>query len=123
MSTIPGHPIIAKNPPWQGGFQFTKDLQGNYFIATSCQGLGASAWWPNKDHSYDEPDSMLMSITVPDPLIDVSNGRLRKTVKNSNGTTTYNWFVRNPINNYGVNVNAAKYVHFADTLHGEGGCT
>jgi len=116
-----GHPIIAKNPPWQGGFQFTKDLQGNYFIATSCQGLGASAWWPNKDHSYDEPDSMLMSITVPDPLIDVSNGRLRKTTKNSNGTTTYNWFVKNPINNYGVNVNAATYVHFADTLHGEAG--
>jgi aminopeptidase N len=76
-----GHPLIAKNPPWQGGFQFTKDLLGNHFIATSCQGLGASAWWPNKDHSYDEPDSMLMSITVPDPLIDVSNGRLRKTSK------------------------------------------
>ena len=116
-----GHPLIAKNPPWQGGFQFTKDLQGNYFIATSCQGLGASAWWPNKDHSYDEPDSMLMSITVPDPLIDVSNGRPRKTLKNNNGTTTYNWFVKNPINNYGVNVNAATYVHFADTLHGEAG--
>ena len=116
-----GHPIIAKNPPWQGGFQFTKDLQGNYFIATSCQGLGASAWWPNKDHSYDEPDSMLMSITVPDPLIDVSNGRSRKILKNNNGTTTYDWFVKNPINNYGVNVNAATYVHFADTLHGEAG--
>jgi aminopeptidase N len=116
-----GHPLIAKNPPWQGGFQFTKDLLGNHFIATSCQGLGASAWWPNKDHSYDEPDSMLMSITVPDPLIDVSNGRLRKSSKNNNGTTTYNWFVKNPINNYGVNVNAATYVHFADTLHGETG--
>ena len=116
-----GHPIIAKNPPWEGGFQFTKDLEGNNFVATSCQGLGASAWWPNKDHSYDEPDSMLMSITVPDPLIDVSNGRPRGIVKNSNGTTTYNWFVSNPINNYGVNVNAAKYVHFSDTLNGEGG--
>ncbi|HYI78038.1 MAG TPA: M1 family metallopeptidase, partial [Chryseolinea sp.] len=116
-----GHPIIAKDPPWEGGFQFTKDLEGNNFVATSCQGLGASAWWPNKDHSYDEPDSMLMSITVPDPLIDVSNGRSRGIVKNINGTTTYNWFVSNPINNYGVNVNAAKYVHFSDTLNGEGG--
>jgi aminopeptidase N len=116
-----GQPIIARNPPWEGGFQFTKDLQGNHFIATSCQGLGASAWWPNKDHSYDEPDSMLMTITVPDPLVDVSNGRLRETIKNSNGTTTYNWFVSNPINNYGVNVNAGTYVHFSDTLHGEAG--
>jgi aminopeptidase N len=116
-----GHPIIARNPPWEGGFQFTKDLQGNHFIATSCQGLGASAWWPNKDHSYDEPDSMLMSITVPDPLIDVSNGRLRQTINNNNGTTTYSWFVNNPINNYGVNVNAGTYVHFSDTLQGEGG--
>jgi aminopeptidase N len=116
-----GQPIIARNPPWEGGFQFTKDLQGNHFIATSCQGLGASAWWPNKDHSYDEPDSMLMTITVPDPLIDVSNGRLRETIKNNNGTTTYNWFVGNPINNYGVNVNAGTYAHFSDTLQGEGG--
>jgi aminopeptidase N len=116
-----GNPIIAKNPPWDGGFQFVKDQEGNHFMATSCQGLGASAWWPNKDHSYDEPDSMRIAVTVPRPLIDVSNGRLRRQTENADGTTTFEWYVSNPINNYGVNVNAANYVHFGDTLNGEKG--
>jgi aminopeptidase N len=116
-----GHPIIARNPPWDGGFQFTKDTAGNFFLATSCQGLGASAWWPNKDHSSDEPDSMLICVTVPRPLVDVSNGRLRRVIENKDSSRTFEWFVKSPINNYGVNVNAATYVHFSDTLHGEKG--
>lgn len=116
-----GNPLIAKNPPWEGGFQFEKDQDGNHFIATSCQGLGASVWWPCKDHSYDEPDSMVMSVTVPDNLQDISNGRLRRIITNENGTKTFEWFVQNPINNYGVNVNIGNYFHFADTLHGAKG--
>jgi aminopeptidase N len=116
-----GNPIEAKNPPWDGGFQWTKDDNGNDYIATSCQGLGASAWWPCKDHMYDEPDSMLISVTVPEKLMDVSNGRLRKITDNRDGTRTFDWFVSNPINNYGVNVNVADYVHFADTMKGEKG--
>src|SRR5690606_8845618 len=72
-----GTPLEAENPPWQGGFQWIYDRNGLAFIATSCQGLGASVWWPCKDHMYDEPDSMLMSVTVPEALQDVSNGRLR----------------------------------------------
>ncbi len=116
-----GKPIEARNPPWEGGFQWIYDKEGNAFIATSCQGLGASAWWPCKDHMYDEPDSMLISVTVPKNLMDVSNGRLRKTTDNADGTKTFDWVVKNPINNYGVNVNVAKYTHFSDTLHGEKG--
>lgn len=116
-----GNPIVAKNPPWQGGFQWASDKEGNPFIATSCQGLGASAWWPCKDHMYDEPDSVLISVTTPKNLTDISNGRLRSTTENPDGTKTSHWFVRNPINNYGVNVNIANYVHFADTLHGAKG--
>lgn len=116
-----GTPTEAENPPWQGGFQWTYDRNGLAFIATSCQGLGASAWWPCKDHMYDEPDSMLMSVTVPETVQDVSNGRLREVTANSDSTKTYHWFVTNPINNYGVNVNIADYAHFSDTLHGEKG--
>jgi aminopeptidase N len=116
-----GKPMEAKNPPWQGGVQWSYDKNGSAFIATSCQGLGASAWWPCKDHMYDEPDSMLMSITVPKSLTDVSNGRLRKITDNPDGTRTFQWFVNNPINNYGVNINIADYVHFADTIRGEKG--
>lgn len=116
-----GAPRAARNAPWDGGFSWSKDLQGQHFIATSCQGLGASAWWPCKDHMYDEPDSQAVNITVPRPLIDVSNGRLRRVTDNPDGTRTFSWFVANPINNYGVNANIADYTHFADTLHGEKG--
>lgn len=116
-----GQPIRPQRPPWDGGIQWQKDKVGFDFIATSCQGLGASAWWACKDHMYDEPDSMLIAVTVPIPLINVSNGRLRNYTNNGDGTHTFEWFVANPINNYGVNMNVGYYAHFRDTLHGEGG--
>ncbi len=116
-----GKPKEAVRAPWDGGFSWSKDEKDRPFIATSCQGLGASVWWPCKDHAYDEPDSQSVQITVPSNLMDVSNGRLRSTIKNTDGTNTYEWFVSNPINNYGVNINIANYVHFSDTLNGEKG--
>jgi len=116
-----GRPKIARRPPWDGGVTWARDPNGHPFIATSCQGLGASIWWPGKDHMYDEPDSMLMSITVPEDLMDVSNGRLLKVTKNDDHTKTYHWFVSNPINNYGVNINIGDYVHFSETFQGEKG--
>ena len=116
-----GRPRSARNPPWDGGFAWKADSTGEPFIATAVQGLGASAWWPNKDTQADEPDSQRVAITVPDPLVNVSNGRLRSTTRNSDGTTTYEWFVKSPINNYDVAVNAGRYAHFSDTYQGEGG--
>ncbi len=116
-----GYPPASENPPWSGGFTWQKDSKGNHFIATSCQGDGASMWWPCKDHMYDEPDSMLISVTVPDNLMDISNGRLRSTEVRKPGTMTYHWVVRNPINNYGVNVNIGKYAHFGQVYEGEAG--
>ncbi len=116
-----GHPHIARRPPWSGGIQWEYDAHGNPFIATSCQGIGASIWWPCKDHMYDEPDSMLISVTVPAGLMDVSNGRLRQVEEHNNQTKTYHWFVANPIGNYGVNINIADYAHFSDVFKGEKG--
>jgi aminopeptidase N len=115
-----GHPKEAVRAPWDGGFSWKRDSQQKHFIATSCQGLGASVWWPNKDHMYDEPDSMKISVKVPAGLMNVSNGRLRDIEESEEGTT-YSWFVSNPINNYGVNVNIADYVNFKDTYQGEAG--
>ncbi len=116
-----GKPQVSKNPPWSGGLSWKKDSEGNHYITTTCQGDGASLWWPCKDHQYDEPDSMLISITVPSNLMDVSNGRLRSIEKNSDNTTTYNWFVSNPINNYCVNMNIGAYVHFSEKYKGKKG--
>jgi aminopeptidase N len=116
-----GKPVAAVRPPWDGGYIWARDSLARPWIATANEGLGASAWWPNKDIYSDEPDSQRVAITVPDSLIDVSNGRLRRTTPNSDGTTTYEWFVANPINNYDVAVNAGHYTHFSDTYAGERG--
>ncbi len=116
-----GTPVESKNPPWSGGFSWQQDQQGQHFIATSCQGIGASIWWPNKDHGYDEPDEgMEIRVTVPKDLVAVSNGRLQETISNGD-KKTFCWVVTNPINNYGVNVNIGDYVNFSEVYAGEFG--
>ncbi len=115
-----GEPKEAVKAPWDGGFSWNKDVNGQDFIATSCQGIGASVWWPNKDHMYDEVDSMQISINVPKPLKAISNGRL-KEISESKNRTSYTWFVSNPINNYGVNINIGNYVNFSEKYKGEKG--
>jgi aminopeptidase N len=120
--TYSGKPRVARRPPWDGGITWKHDSQGLPFVASSCQGAGASLWWPCKDHMYDEPDSMLISVNVPGNLMDVSNGRLRSIIKNrKNNTKTYNWFVSSPISNYCVNINIADYAHFSEVFNGEKG--
>lgn len=116
-----GNPVVAKNAPWDGGFIFKKDAAGNPFVSVACQGLGASVWWPNKDHQSDEVDSMLISISVPKTLQEISNGRLRNTVDQPDGYKQYNWFVSNPINNYDVTFYIGKYAHWQDSYAGENG--
>ncbi|HTE02343.1 MAG TPA: M1 family metallopeptidase [Mucilaginibacter sp.] len=117
-----GNPTIAVNAPWDGGVVYTRDtVSGKPWVATACEGVGASIWWPNKDHLADEVDSMLISIRVPKGLTDVSNGRLRKVTDVDSGYTCFDWFVANPINNYDVTANIGDYVHFGDTYNGEKG--
>ena len=116
-----GKPKIAVRPPWDGGITWSKDTNGKPFIASTCQGLGASVWWPNKDHMYDEVDDMLISVNVPKNLMDVSNGRLQSVIDLKDGTRTFNWYVSNPINNYGVNINIGDYVTFSEIFKGEKG--
>jgi len=115
-----GKPKTAVRAPWDGGISWTKDKNGNHFVASSCQGLGASVWWPNKDHMYDEVEGMLMSVNVPKGLFNVSNGRLIKIEEKEN-SNTYHWEVKNPINNYGVNINIGDYVNFSEIYKGESG--
>jgi len=116
-----GRPHAAHRPPWDGGFTWTRDSLGNRWFVTTDQGTGASIWWPNKDVQADEPDSQRIAITVPDSLVDVSNGRLRSVTHHENGTTTWEWFVTSPINNYGVVVNAGRYAHYSDRFYGLNG--
>ncbi|MGM1054959.1 MAG: M1 family metallopeptidase [Bacteroidota bacterium] len=110
-----GHPIIAENAPWDGGFVFEKDNDGNHWIAVAVQGTGASLWYPNKDHQSDEPEEVLIEVTVPNGLMNVSNGRFIGKKDLGDGFTRWSWKVTNPINNYNVVLNIGNYVHFKDT--------
>ncbi|GAA4239075.1 M1 family metallopeptidase [Postechiella marina] len=115
-----GNPREAVNAPWDGGISWKKDSNGNHFIASSCQGLGASVWWPCKDHMYDEVEGMKISVNVPSNLTNVSNGRLT-LVERIGDTKTYTWVVKSPINNYGVNINIGDYVNFSEVFDGMAG--
>lgn len=118
-----GRPRQSTRPPWSGGFSWRKDEHGKHFIATTCQGIGASIWWPNKDHGSDEPDEgMDIHVTVPEDLTAVANGRLIKTTNDAQREVrTFHWRVTNPINNYCVNVNIGNYVRMPTSYDGEGG--
>lgn len=117
-----GKPREAIKPPWDGGWIWKKDKLGRPWMSVACEGLGASVWYPCKDYLADEPDKgASLSIIVPDTLVAVGNGRRTSTKKNNDGTTTYKWEVKNPINNYNIIPYIGKYVNWSDTLHGEKG--
>ncbi len=117
-----GSPVVAIRPPWDGGWIFKTDEKGRPWMSAACQGLGASVWYPCKDHQSDEPDSGAnLMITVPDTLVAVGNGRLISKTSFSPGTLTYNWSVVNPINNYNIIPYIGKYVNWHETFKGEKG--
>jgi hypothetical protein len=101
--------------PMVGGFLWDKDQEGHPWVQVVCQGSGASLWWPNKDHLSDEPDSMRIRVTVPDYLMNISNGRLLRKTALPGNQTQYDWYVSYPINNYNVTLNIGKYAHWRDT--------
>lgn len=112
----------AIRPPWDGGFIWEKDSLGNPWISVACQGIGASIWYPNKDHQSDEPDNgASLTMIVPDTLVAVSNGRLISKQNNHDGTETYKWAVVNPINNYDISAYIGKYINFSEVYKGEKG--
>ena len=110
-----GNPKVARNAPWDGGFVFDKDQEGNHWIAVAVQGTGASLWYPNKDHQSDEPEEVLIEAAVPNGLMNVSNGRFVGKEDLGDGYTRWSWKVNSPINNYNIVLNIANYVHFSDS--------
>ena len=84
-------------------------------MTVACQGLGASVWYPCKDHQSDEPDNgATIRITVPDSLVAIANGRLQSVTKSKNNESIYEWTVINPINNYNIVPYIGKYVNWKD---------
>ena len=109
-----GNPIVAINAPWDGGFVWKKDKQGKPWVGVACEGLGASCWFPCKDHLSDEPDSTAIHITSPSNLFCVANGNLRKKEDLNDGNTRFDWFVSYPINTYNITLNIADYYRLSD---------
>lgn len=104
-----GQPIQALYPPWIGGFNWSKDTNGNDWIGISCQGEGGKIWYPCKTHPSDKADSVALHITVPEPYYCAANGVLQEITKPSPGRLTYHWLTRYPISTYNVNINIGKY--------------
>ncbi len=110
-----GQPLKAINPPWDGGVTWARDSLGRPWIGVSCEGIGASKWWPTKDHLSDETDSVSFTMRVPNPLRAVSNGQLRSIVQGRNAST-YSYATTYPINNYNITFYVGHYLTFSDTL-------
>ncbi len=116
-----GKPKEASNPPWDGGWIWKKDANGQPWMSVACQILGASVWYPCKDHQSDEPDSATLTIIVPDNLVGIGNGRLRKSFITENGLRAYQWAVTSPINNYNIVPYIGNYIHWSEQYNGENG--
>ena len=106
-----GHPVETGR---FGAITFRKDPTGHPWINTACEETGASVWWPNKDQWRDEVESMQISVSIPNGLVDVSNGKFMGTTNLGDGYTRWDWMVHYPINNYDVSMNIGNYVHFSD---------
>jgi aminopeptidase N len=112
----------AIRPPWDGGWIFSKDKMGRPWMSVACQGLGASVWFPCKDHQSDEPDrGATLKVQVADSLVAVGNGKLKAKHQYEQGKTAWEWEVKNPINNYNIIPYIGKYVAFSETHAGEKG--
>jgi aminopeptidase N len=108
-----GHPVSTGR---FGGFTFGEDPSGHPWIYTACEGIGASIWWPNKEQWRDRVQSMQISVSIPNGLVDVSNGKFMGKTDLGDGYTRWDWFVHYPINNYDVSLNVGNYIHFSDRL-------
>jgi aminopeptidase N len=108
-----GSPIVAKQAPWDGGFVWKQDTSGKPWVGVACQGVGASVWYPCKDHWSDKPDSVRLQYDVPKGLVAVGNGNLVKKEELADASR-YIWKVSYPINSYNITLNVADYRHFSD---------
>jgi aminopeptidase N len=116
-----GKPRVAPRPPWVGGFVWSKTADGSPWFATAVQNDGADLWFPVKDHPSDKADTFSLHFTVPEPLVAASNGKLQSVVKNADGTRTFNWFVSQPVSNYGIALNVAPYKLIEDKMQSSAG--
>ena len=117
-----GIPREAKMPPWDGGWIWKQDQQGRPWMSVACQGLGASVWYPCKDHQSDEPDNgATLTIIALNELTAVGNGKLKNKSAEGHSKTAWTWEVKNPINTYNIIPYIGYYTHFGKPFNGVNG--
>jgi aminopeptidase N len=109
MIVYNGIPPVAIKPPWDGGFTWTKDVQGNDWVAINIQAEGGGMYFPCKDHPSDEPNEGAdLKITVPSNLVVAGPGLLVGVTTKKN-RSTYHWKTNYTISNYCILFNIGKY--------------
>jgi aminopeptidase N len=104
-----GIPPVAVKPPWDGGFTWSKDSNGNDWISINIQAEGGKMYFPCKDHPSDEPNEGVdMKITVPKNLVVAGPGLLQSVTTKKN-KSTYFWKTNYTISNYCILFNIGKY--------------
>lgn len=108
-----GKPLETIRPPWDGGFVWKEDEAGLPWVGVACQGMGASSWWPCKDHLSDKPDSVRVTCSVAKEVRFIGNGNLESDFEKHDKRIS-TWKVSYPINTYNISLNIADYSHIKD---------
>ena len=104
-----GEPLVAKHPPWSGGFNWSRTDSGQPWVGVSCQGMGGKVWFPCKTHPSDNIEGLRLEVTVPEPLYCAANGDLVEILQAGEGMRTFVWESAYPISTYNVSINIADY--------------
>lgn len=109
-----GIPPVAVKPPWNGGFTWAKDNNGNDWVSINIQAEGGKMYFPCKDHPSDEPNEGAdLKITIPKGLVVAGPGLLM-SVTTKKDKSTYYWKTNYTISNYCIVFNIGKYTVVKD---------
>jgi len=110
-----GKPHVARRPPWDDGFIWSKDSTGHQWMAITAEGTGGKLYFPCKDHPSDEPNEGVdLIITVPKDLVVAGPGLLQKVTKHGE-TATFHWKTNYSINNYSILFNVGDFAVVSKT--------
>ena len=101
-----GKPV---NVAGEGPIQWKKDEKDRPWVSTLTQGIGPHFMMPCSALLQKEPDSVKISVTVPNELEAVANGQRIQVIENENATATYVYEVKNPINIYSLSFNIGHF--------------
>jgi aminopeptidase N len=101
------------------GFHWKTTSDGQPWIGTSFQMIGAHHWFPCKAsffHPEDKPARVIVNLDVPEGLVGVSNGHLVEREVNE-GREVFRWLHEYPLGTYAITLNVAPYVSIEKRIY------